>query len=214
MARLVLVTPRTVDPTTFPATLDAVLAAGDVASLIVDVVATPAVRQTIAAALTPVAQARGVAVVVRNDSRTAGRAKADGVHIDGSAADLEDALATFHPNGIVGVGGLSNRHEAMEAGETAVDYVFFGDLDRAEAAEADRRALDLAAWWVPLFEPPVVVMGGGSLDTLDAAIDSGAEFVALRDAVWSHAGGAAAAVAVAAERLAAAEAEAGSESDA
>ena len=203
MASLYLVTPRDVDVTTFPALLDEVLAAGEVASLLIAVDGgSDMTRRRIAEILTPVAQARGVAVLVRNDTRAAGRAHADGVHVDTGMADLEAALDTFHPGSIVGVGNLATRHEAMEAGETRVDYVFFGDLDRPEFAEGNPRARELAEWWVPLFEPPVVLLAGSDLASLDAAIATGAEFVALRDAVWTHPAGPAAAVAEATRRLA------------
>lgn len=204
MARLFLVTPRDVDVATFPATLDAALAAGDVASLLIAVEGgSDMTRQRIAEILTPLAQARGVAVLVRNDTRAAGRARTDGVHVDTGRADLDAALDTFHPDGIVGAGNLATRHEAMEAGETAVDYVFFGDLDRPETPEGQPRARELAEWWVPLFEPPVVLLAGADLADLDAALATGAEFVALRDAVWAHPDGPAAAVAEATRRLAA-----------
>ncbi|NLH80749.1 MAG: thiamine phosphate synthase, partial [Phyllobacteriaceae bacterium] len=183
MARLCLVTPREVDLTTFPASLEQALAGGDVASLIVAIEGgSDMTRQRIAEILTPIAQARDVAVLIRDDTRAAGRAKADGVHVDTGLADLRDALERFHPNGIVGCGGLATRHEAMEAGETQVDYVFFGDLDRPEADEAAPRALELAEWWVPLFEPPVVLLAGATLVSVDAAAATGAEFVALRAA--------------------------------
>ena len=209
MARLVLVTPRTIDLATFPATLEAAVAAGDVASLIVAIEGgSEMTRQRIAEILAPIAQEHDVAVLVRNDTRTAGRAKTDGVHVDTGPADLTNALDTFHPDGIVGVGGLETRHEAMEAGETEVDYVFFGDLDRPETPETAPRALDLAAWWVPLFEPPVVLMGGADLAACEAAAATGAEFVALRDAIWTDPRGPAAAVAEATERLAAPSTEA------
>lgn len=203
MARLYLVTPRDVDVSTFPALLDETLAAGDVASLLIAVEGgSDMTRQRIAEILTPIAQKHEVAVMVRNDTRATGRAKADGVHVDTGPADLENALESFHPARIVGCGNLATRHDAMEAGETEVDYVFFGDLDRPEAAAPAPRAVDLATWWVPLFEPPVVLMAGSDLATLDAAIASGAEFVALRDAVWDHPAGPAAAVAEASRRLA------------
>ena len=206
MARLCLVTPRDVDITTFPAVLDAALAAGDVASLIIAVEGgSDMARQRIAEILTPPAQARGVAVLVRNDTRAAGRSKADGVHVDTGKADLDAALETFHPNSIVGVGNLATRHEAMEAGETRVDYVFFGDIDRPETPEVQQRARELAEWWVPLFEPPVVLLAGSDLASIEVAAATGAEFVALRDAVWTHPAGPAAAVAEADRRLSAGE---------
>lgn len=205
MARLCLVTPADVDLATFPATLEAALAGGDVASLIVALEGgSDMTRQRIAEILTPIAQGHDVAVLVRNDTRATGRAKADGVHVDTGLVDLRAALDTFHPDRIVGIGGIDTRHEAMEAGDTAVDYVFFGDLDRPEAPEAAPRALELAAWWVPLFEPPVVLLAGSNLASCDAAAATGAEFVALRTAVWSDPRGPAEAVIEANHRLAAA----------
>ncbi len=204
LARLYLVTPRDVDVGTFPALLEAALGSGDVASLLIAPEnGSDMTRRRIAEILTPIAQARGTAVLVRNDTRAAGRAKADGVHVDTGRADLDAALETFHPASIVGAGNLATRHEAMEAGETDVDYVFFGDLDRPETAETLPRARDLAEWWVPLFEPPVVLLAGADLASLDDAAATGAEFVALRDAVWTHPAGPAAAVAEAVRRLAA-----------
>lgn len=203
MARLYLVTPRDVDIATFPAVLEEALSGGDVASLLIAVEnGSDMTRQRIAEILTPIAQGRGVAALVRNDTRAAGRAKADGVHVDTGMADLETALETFHPASIVGCGNLATRHEAMEAGETAVDYVFFGDLDRPEFEGGNPRARELAEWWVPLFEPPVVLLAGADLASLDAAAATGAEFVALRDAVWTHPAGPAAAIAEANRRLA------------
>ena len=209
MPRLYLVTPRDIDLATFPAVLEAVLDAGDVASLLIDLpTASDVDRRRAADHLTPIAQGRDVAVLVRNDTRAGGRAKADGVHVDTGPADLAAALETFHPAGIVGAGGLHTRHEAMEAGDTATDYVFFGDLDRPETPEVTPRARDLAEWWVPLFEPPVVLLAGADLTTLDEAIATGAEFIALRDAIWADPRGPVAAVADATARLAAAPVEA------
>ena len=203
MARLYLVTPRDVDITTFPAVLEGALAAGDVASLLIAVEGgSDMTRQRLAEILTPIAQKRGVAVLVRNDTRATGRAKADGIHVDTGTADLKSALESFHPASIVGCGNLATRHEAMEAGETEVDYVFFGDLDAPETADGQARARDLAEWWVPLFQPPVVLLAGSDLASLDAAADTGAEFVALRDAIWNDPRGPAEAVAEANRRLA------------
>jgi thiamine-phosphate pyrophosphorylase len=206
VARLYLVTPRDIDVAAFPAVLAQALDAGDVAALLIaSETASGHLLQRVAEILCPIAQERGVAVQVRGDTRAAGRSGADGVHVDTGIIDLRRALESFHPGKIVGCGGLATRHEAMEAGETEVDYVFFGDLDRPETAAAEVRALELAEWWAPLFRPPVVVFGGADLDRLDAAIATGAEFVALRDAIWSHPQGPAAAVAIAAARLAATE---------
>jgi thiamine-phosphate pyrophosphorylase len=199
--RLCLVTPATVEPAAFAAVLDAALAAGDVASLIITSAApAPAVRQRIAEVLVPVAQRHGVAALVHNDTRIAGRSGADGVHVDTGLADLKDAAARLRPKMIVGAGGAGSRHEAMMLGEADPDYIFFGRLHGDSDDAMHPRTADLGAWWAPLFEIPAMVMAGGVLASVSEAAATGAEFVAVGRAVWEHPEGAAAAV-TAANRL-------------
>jgi len=82
-ARLCLVTPAGLDPEAFAPMLDAVLKAGDVATLfIVSETSNAAELQRIAEALVPVAHANGVAAIVPNDTRLFGRARADGLHVE------------------------------------------------------------------------------------------------------------------------------------
>ena len=193
--RLCLVTPPVVDPATFPAVLKAALAAGDVATLFVAGEGSPASTQRVAEVLVPVAQAAGTAAIVVNDTRLLGRASADGVHIDTGVPDLVSALERFRGKKIVGAGGVRSRHEAMQAGERDPDYVFFGKLDGDTADTIFPKALDLASWWSGLAQIPAVVMGGRSLASALEAAQAGIEFVALRQAVWEHPEGPAAAVA-------------------
>ena len=194
MARLFIATPCTIDPQTFPEVLEDALSGGDVACLLIAPMGvSDAARQRIAEVLVPVIQRHGVAALVVDDSRAAGRARADGVHI-ATSDRLADALETFHPGGIVGVAGPKSRHEAMEAGEANVDYVFFGNLEPPETPEIHARNLDLALWWAPLFECPCVILAGNDLATVTEAAATGAEFVALRDAIWDHPDGPKAAV--------------------
>lgn len=194
-ARLFLITPRQVDLSTFPAELEAALAAGDVATLLIaleDVSA--AALQRVAEVLVPIAAAHDVATLVVDDTRLMGRAKADGLHVTAGTAALTEAAETLQPGHIVGAGNLRNRHEAMEAGEAGADYVMFGLLDLEEAEEAHRKTLDLGAWWAEVFEPPCVLLAGLSLQSVRDCAMTGAEFVAVRSAVWTHADGPAAAV--------------------
>ena len=200
-ARLCLVTPAVGDPAGFAPRLADALSGGDVATLIVTAAA--ANLQALAEAAVPLAQARDVAVLVHNDTRVAGRAKADGVHVDSGIADLRDAVATLRPRRIVGTGGFMTRHDAMLAGEADPDYLFFGRLDGDTEDGIFPKALDLAAWWSSVFVIPAIVMGGKAIASVDEAAAAGIEFVALRDAVWSHPGGPGAAVAEANRRLAA-----------
>src|SRR4051812_5228026 len=116
--RLCLVTPLQSTPVALAALVGAALSGGDVASLIIAVdPADPSVLQQAAEAIVPIAAARGVAALIHNDTRIVGRAGADGVHVDSSAADLADAVAALRPKRIVGAGGIRSRDEAMRAGE-------------------------------------------------------------------------------------------------
>ena len=115
--------------------------------------------------------------------------KADGVHIEGGIEDLRLAVESFRPKRIVGAGNLHSRHAAMEAGELDVDYLFFGRPHGDTHDAPHPKALDLAEWWSELMQIPAVIMAGRSLESVAEAAATGAAFVALHDAVWSHAGG-------------------------
>ena len=92
----------------------------------------------------------------------------------------------------------------MTAGELGVDYVFFGMLDRAEDPQTHPKSLDLADWWVPVFAPPCVIMAGSALESVSVAAETGADFIAVRDAIWDAPHGPAAAIAEANRLIAAA----------
>ena len=193
--RLCLVTPLGIEPAALPALVGAALSGGDVASLIIAADPTdPNVLQRLAEALVPIAAARGVASLIHNDTRIAGRTGADGVHIDSGAADLADAVAALRRKKIVGAGGVRSRHEAMLAGESDPDYVFFGRLDGDTGAAIFEKSFELAEWWSSLFVIPGIVMGGKSIASVRQAAAAGIEFVALSRAVF-EAGDPAAAVA-------------------
>ena len=199
-SRLCLVTPQDMEPDRLVPLVAAALAGGDVASLIV--VGDGEHLQKVAEAVAPAAQARGVAVLVHNDTRVAGRARADGGHIDTSLADVRETAEKLRPKLIVGAGGARTRHDAMALGEANPDYLFFGRLDGDNGEAIFRKALDLAAWWSSVFVIPAMVMGGRDLASVEAAAREGIEFVALCHAVFDDPRGPAAAVAEANERLA------------
>lgn len=198
--RIFLVTPPAPDVATFAPRLRDALARGDVAAVLIGAAGGPTLEAE-AEAFVPLVQAAGAAAIVAGDTRIAGRTKADGVHVAGPIDDLRFAIQSFRPKRIVGAGGLESRHAAMEIGELDVDYLFFGRPhgDTHDAAHA--RALDLAEWWAEIMQIPAVVMAGRSLDSVAEAAATGADFVALHEAVWSHPDGPAAAVRIAAAAL-------------
>lgn len=194
--RLVLVAPIFGADPVSPARLESALAGGDVAAVIIDAgEGEPETVQPLAAPLVEVAQAAGAAALLRGDSRAAGRIRADGLHVDTDREAIASALNRLRPKGIVGAGGAVTRHAAMELGELDPDYVFFGRLDRPDTDAAEPAALSLATWWAELFEVPAVALIGLDLAEAEDLAAAGVEFVALRDGVWRHPEGAAAAVA-------------------
>jgi len=203
LSSLYLITPRAIDLAVFPAELDAALAAVPVASLLIAPEGvSEMVLQRIAEVLTPIGQRHGAAVLVAGDSRAAGRAKADGIHVASGVADLKTAVAAFQPQRIVGAGNLKTRHDAMEAAEANADYVLFGMIEAPETPDVHPKTLELAEWWAPVFQVPCVALAGSDLASVDVLAATGVDFVALRDAVWSDPRGPAAALAEAARRIA------------
>tara|TARA_R110002020_G_scaffold266483_3_gene481350 strand:- start:402 stop:1040 length:639 start_codon:yes stop_codon:yes gene_type:complete len=201
--RLVLVVPATGPEPVDAARLEAALAGGDVAAVVIDAGDVDAGDnvQPAVAALVDSAQKAGAAALIRGDSRLVGRTHADGVHVDESLDEIEAALERFHPNGIVGAGGAETRHDAMLIAESGPDYIFFGDIDAPEAAETNPRDFEFGTWWAEVFEIPVVVLVGLDMADVPDLAAAGVEFVAMRGAVWNNADGPAAAVARANELI-------------
>lgn len=194
-ARLYLITPKSVDLAAFLPALEEALGAGDVACvLIAPAVTAEAHLQRIAEALTPAIQAAGAAALVADDTRAMGRARADGLHVTGGTAAIADAAERLQGKGIVGAGEVRSRHEAMEAAEAGADYVFFGLVARDDDEDVHPKTMDLGGWWAELMEPPCVLLAGRSMASVETCARTGADFVALRDAVWDHPDGPAAAV--------------------
>ncbi|MCJ8519563.1 thiamine-phosphate pyrophosphorylase [Pseudorhizobium tarimense] len=196
--RLVLILPPNDDLEQQAKQLEEALSAGDVATVILpQYVRNDQQFQSVAERLVPITQAYGAAALVAGDSRVAGRAKADGLHFEGSNEELHDALAKYTPKMIVGAGGASERHRALEIGEAQPDYIFFGKLDGDIKSEPHPKNLGLGEWWASMVEIPCIVMGGNDVSSVVAVSETGAEFVALRTAVFDHSEGPAAAVAMA-----------------
>lgn len=184
--RLVLVAPDMPHIAERSRVLADALKGGDVASVILPQYGlNEADFQKHAEALVPVIQAAGAAALIEGDTRVAGRAKADGLHTTGGADALAEAIERHTPKMIVGGGNATDRHHALEIGELRPDYVFFGRTDGDIKPEAHPKNLALAEWWASMIEIPCVVMGGTDPQSALAAAETGAEFVALRLAVFA-----------------------------
>lgn len=196
--RLYLITPpRIEDPAAFARTLELALAAGDVACLQIRLKDAPdSVIETVTEAVRPIAQGRGVAVIMNDRPDLAVRLDCDGVHVGQDDASCAEARRIVGPDRIVGVTCHDSRHLAMEAAEAGADYVAFGAVFPTSTKDASTRAdLELIATWQADMNAPCVAIGGITVDNVRQVAAAGADFIAVSAGVWSHPEGPAAAVA-------------------
>lgn len=185
--RIVLIAPQGETPEAFEARLRKAIAGGDIASLILPANGMDeASFQAFAERIVPVAQAAGIAAIIAEDTRIAGRVGADGLHLDGKREALEEAIDRYQPKMMVGGGGAKTRDDALELGEARPDYIFFGRFGYDTKPEPHNRNLSLGAWWAEMIEIPCIVMAGADIASVEAVGATGAEFVALSAAVFGE----------------------------
>ncbi len=183
--RLVLILPEIADPEEAAKVISGALDGGDVASVIVPQYQfDDQLFQRIAEKVVPVIQDKGAAALIAGDSRVAGRVKADGLHVTGGLMELSEAVEKFTPKQIVGGGNAKDRHTALQLGEVQPDYLFFGKLDGDIKPEPHSRNLALGEWWSDMVAIPCIVMGGTDRGSAVEVASTGADFVALRTAIF------------------------------
>ncbi len=195
--RLYLITPPRLDHlAVFSDVLAETLNAGDVAALQIrlkDV--SDEVISAVVAALTPVAQAHGVAVILNDRPDLAARLGCDGVHVGQSDMSCREARRLMGPDRMVGVTCHDSRHLAMEAAEAGADYVAFGAFFPTTTKDAPTRAdPEVLRIWQEIMEIPCVAIGGIAVDNAAGLAAAGADFLAVSAGVWAHPQGPAAAV--------------------
>ncbi|WP_293897947.1 thiamine phosphate synthase [Phenylobacterium sp.] len=195
--RLYLITPPRLDDLAgFGRTLAHTLDAGDVAALQVrlkdvgdDIVAAAA------EVILPIAQARGVAVILNDRPDLAARLGCDGVHVGQTDASYAEARRIVGPDRMVGVTCHDSLHLAMEAAEAGADYVAFGAFFPTTTKNASARAeLDLLTGWQSDMLTPCVAIGGIAAANVREIARAGADFAAVSAGVWAYPDGPSAAV--------------------
>lgn len=181
--RLYLVTPRIEDASAFSAPIAAALAAGDVAAVLLRLA--EADERTLinrAKSLGPAIQDTGAALLLDGHADLVARAGADGAHLTG-IAEFSEAIEQLKPERIVGVGGLSTRHDAMVAADAGADYVMFGEPGDDGKRPAFSAIEERIGWWAEVFEAPCVGYAAAP-EEVAALVKAGADFVALGDWLW------------------------------
>ncbi|MEM6711707.1 MAG: thiamine phosphate synthase [Pseudomonadota bacterium] len=189
-SRLFLVMPQRMSSNEgddFTAKFASALAGGDIACLLIDDEVTD--ERAFHATMQPyveTAQSTNIAVLIRNDTRMAGRLDVDGVHLnDAKTLDLDDQRALHERGLIVGCGGLNTRHKVLETGEREVDYLFFGRTDRPIEADTHPKTKTLSLWSAQMMAVPSVALAGASNEAFLELAEGGVEFIAVREQVWN-----------------------------
>ncbi|HEX7882937.1 MAG TPA: thiamine phosphate synthase [Afipia sp.] len=187
--RLYLATPPVADPVQLASDLPALLAAADVAAVLLRL--TPADERSMiqrVKALAPVIQKAGAAVLLDGHFELVARAGADGANLIG-VETMQEAMPTLKPDRILGVGGLMTRHDAMVAGEAGADYVLFGEPEANGERPSPDAICERLDWWAELFEPPCVGFAA-TLEEVSLFAAAGADFVLVGDFIWQDSRGA------------------------
>ncbi len=186
--RIVLIAPSGETAAGFTTQFAEAISGGDIASIILPANGMDeSTFQSFAESVVAVAQDVGIAVIIAEDTRIAGRVKADGVHIEGGKAALKEAVAALQPKLAVGTGGAKTRDDALGLGEERPDYIFFGRFGYDNKPEPHPRNLSLGRWWAEMIQVPVIVMAGSDIASVEAVAATGADFVALSSAVFAEA---------------------------
>jgi thiamine-phosphate pyrophosphorylase len=192
--RLYLITPPVL-PQGFDRLLAEALDAGDVAALQLRLTDADddAMRRAIDL-VRPVAQSRGVALMLNNRPDLAVQAGCDGAHV--GAADMPPAEARRVLGKLqLGVSCYDSRDAALGAGEAGADYVAFGAYFPSTTKQVTTFAdVDLLEWWSEIMELPVVASGGIDAANCAPLVRAGANFLAVVAAVWRHPEGPAAGI--------------------
>ena len=168
-----------------------ILSAGDVASIVFSAGSVDdAEWQNAIDPLVKAAQAAGVAAIIAENSRIAGRVGADGMQLGQDPDAIREAIGKFSPKFMVGAANVKTRHTALVIGELQPDYVIFGKPGNDTRAEPHPKNIDLGAWWSAMVEIPCIVLGGNSIESALDVAKCGADFVALGTAIFAPQGSA------------------------
>ncbi len=195
--QLYLITPPAIpDLEAFASLLEETLAAGEVAALQIRLkdVSDDVIRAAVQR-LAPIAQDRGVAVILNDRPELARATGCDGVHVGLEDTPVAEARRIMGPDAMIGATCHDSRHLAMEAAEAGADYVAFGAFFATDTKVTTHRPdpIELTIWQETM-ETPCVAIGGITVENAAELARAGADFVAVSGGVWNHPDGPAAAV--------------------
>ncbi|NOD91640.1 thiamine phosphate synthase [Ruegeria sp. HKCCD4884] len=183
--QIYLITPPTIELSTFTSKLATVLDGADIACIRLALAGNDEDTLSRAAdACREVAHARDVAIVISNHVLLAQRLGLDGVHLDDAARSVRAVRKELGTDAIVGSFCGASSHDGMTAGENGADYVAFGPVGTTVLGDGTRAEKDLFQWWSEMIEVPVVAEGGLTPDLIrDLAPCT--DFFGIGDEIWN-----------------------------
>ncbi|WP_170413693.1 thiamine phosphate synthase [Ruegeria atlantica] len=184
--QIYLITPPTIELSTFTNRLASVLDGAEIACIRLALAGSD--EDTIARAADAcreVAHARDVALVISNHVLLAQRLGLDGVHLDDAARSVRAARKELGADAIVGSFCGASSHDGMTAGEAGADYVAFGPVGNSTLGDGTTAEKDLFQWWSEMIEVPVVAEGGLTPDLIrDLAPHT--DFFGIGEEIWAQ----------------------------
>ena len=185
--QIYLVTPPEFELSDFPARLDDVLDAHEVACVRLALATRDEDRIARAAdAVREVCHRADVACVIDTHIGLAERLGLDGVHLTDGARSVRAARKALGGDAIVGAFCGRSRHDGMNAGEQGADYISFGPVTASSLGDGTFAERELFAWWSEMIEIPVVAEGGIDADAI-ASLAPVTDFFAIGEEIWREA---------------------------
>ena len=184
--QIYLITPPTIELSTFTAKLGSVLDGAEIACIRLALAGND--EDTIARAADAcreVAHARDVALVISNHVLLAQRLGLDGVHLDDAARSVRAARKELDADAIVGSFCAASSHDGMTAGEAGADYVAFGPVGTSTLGDGSTAEKGLFQWWSEMIEVPVVAEGGLTPE-LVRELAPHTDFFGIGEEIWSQ----------------------------
>lgn len=182
--KLYLLTPPEFELSAFPARLDEVLDAHEIACIRLALATRDEDRIARAAdAVREVAHAHDVALVIDSHIGLAERLGLDGVHLTDGARSVRKVRKQLGVDAIVGAFCGASRHDGMTAGEAGADYVAFGPVGQTGLGDGTSADFEIFQWWSEMIELPVVAEGALTEDIV-GRLAPVTDFFAVGEEIW------------------------------
>ncbi len=137
-----------------------------------------------ASALQELCRAHAVPLIVNDDADIANAIGADGVHLGEHDDALQKVRAKLRPDAIIGVSCYDDPRRAAAAAASGADYLAFGAIFDSPTKPNARRAPLALLQQARRFGLPLVAIGGITPANGRAAIDAGADLIAVISGVF------------------------------